>query len=146
MASAKWIWSLPNEARIIFRGEVGTTWKDDFNALPPSVRFFAGGDTSVRGYEYESLGPTDTDGEVIGGSSLAVASVEYEHPIVPRWSVAAFVDSGDAFDDSSFETNTGVGVGFRWQSPLGPIRVDVAKPFDGDDRGARLHISLGPDL
>jgi len=144
--SAKWIWSLPNAARILVRGELGTTWEDDFNKLPPSVRFFAGGDTSVRGYEYESLGPLNADGEVVGGSSLAVASVEYEHPVVSGWSVAAFVDSGNAFDGSDIDARTGAGVGFRWQSPLGPIRVDVAKPLDGDDRGARLHISFGPDL
>jgi len=144
--SAKWIWSLPNAARILVRGSLGTTWADNFNELPPSVRFFAGGDTSVRGYEYDSLGPLDADGEVVGGSSLAVASVEYEHPVVPGWSVAAFVDSGNAFDGSDLDARTGVGVGFRWQSPLGPIRVDVAKPLDGDDRGARLHISFGPDL
>jgi len=144
--SAKRIWPLPNAARILVRGEVGATWEDDFDALPPSVRFFAGGDTSVRGYEYESLGPLDADGEVVGGSSLATASVEYEHPVVPRWSVAAFIDAGDAFNGSDLDPKVGAGLGFRWQSPLGPIRVDVAKPLDGDDRGARLHISLGPDL
>ncbi len=144
--SAKWIWSLPNSARVLISGELGTTWVDNFNELPPSVRFFAGGDTSVRGYEYESLGPLNADGEVVGGSNLAVASMEYEHPVVPGWSVAVFVDSGNAFNGSDIDAKTGAGVGFRWQSPLGPIRVDVAKPLDGDDRGARLHISFGPDL
>ena len=144
--SAKRIWSLPNAARILVRGELGATWGDDFNALPPSVRFFAGGDTSVRGYEFESLGPVDAHGQVVGGTSLAVASIEYEHSVRPRWSVAAFVDSGDAFRAAEFVTHTGAGVGLRWQSPLGPIRIDVAKPLDGDDRNPRLHISLGPDL
>ena len=144
--SAKWIWSLPSSARILVRGELGATWEDDFSALPPSVRFFAGGDTSIRGYEFESLGPMDAHGQVVGGTSLAVASIEYEHPVRPRWSVAAFVDSGDAFRAAEFETHTGTGVGLRWQSPLGPIRFDVARPRSGDDRNLRLHVSLGPDL
>ena len=145
-ASAKWISSLPSSARILVRGELGTTWEDDFNALPPSARFFAGGDTSIRGYEFESLGPVDAHGQVMGGTSLAVASIEYEYSVGPCWSVAAFVDSGDAFRAAEFVTHTGTGVGLRWQSPLGPIRFDVAKPRNGDDRKSRLHISLGPDL
>jgi translocation and assembly module TamA len=144
--SAKWIWSMSETSRVLLRGEVGATWEDEFTDLPPSVRFFAGGDTSVRGYDFESLGPVDADGEVVGGSNLAVASVEYEYQVKPSWSVAAFVDSGDAFNGSDLEPKTGAGVGFRWQSPLGPIRFDVAKPLDGDDRDLHLHISLGPDL
>lgn len=145
-ASAKWIRSLPGSARILLRGELGATWENDFDALPPSVRFFAGGDTSVRGYDFESLGPVDANGQVTGGTRLAVASVEYEHPVRPRWSVAAFVDTGGAFREGDAEMHTGVGIGLRWQSPLGPIRVDVARPLDASDRGPRLHVSLGPDL
>ena len=144
--SAKWIRSLPGAARILARVDLGATWKDELAALPPSVRFFAGGDTSVRGYDFESLGPLDAFGEVVGAPNLAVASVEYEHPVRPGWSAAVFVDAGDAFRATEFELHTGVGVGLRWQSPLGPIRIDVAKPLDGADGKPRLHISLGPDL
>jgi translocation and assembly module TamA len=120
--------------------------QSDFAALPPSVRFFAGGDNSVRGYDYKTLGPTDSTGAVIGGSELAVASLEYEHNVRPHWSVAMFVDSGNAFDRGAFDAKTGAGIGARWQSPLGPIRVDVAHPFDDPNTNWRLHITLGPDL
>lgn len=142
----KWITSLDNDARILIRGRLGLTAEDVFEDLPASVRFFAGGDNSVRGYKFESLGPTNEAGEVVGGSGLLTGSFEYEHPVRNRWSVAFFVDSGNAFRGSDFDAKTGVGVGARWQSPLGPIRIDVAAPLDDPDRSARLHVSLGPDL
>ena len=142
----KWIWSPSERSRILLRSELGAMRQSDFAALPPSVRFFAGGDNSVRGYDYKSLGPTDSTGQVIGGSALAVASLEYEHNVRPHWSVAMFVDSGNAFDRGAFDTRTGAGIGARWQSPLGPIRVDVAHPFDDPTTSWRLHITLGPDL
>ncbi len=146
IAKGKWIWSLSPKARVLVRGDVGATEERSFDELPPSVRFFAGGDNSVRGYDFEALGPVDADGEVIGGLSLAVGSFEYEHSVRERWSVAVFVDSGNAFEGSNFDAKTGVGLGARWQSPLGPIRVDLAHPLDDPDTSWRLHISLGPDL
>jgi translocation and assembly module TamA len=145
-ARGKWIWSRPNLARFLVRGELGSTAESSFDELPASVRFFAGGDNSVRGYDFEALGPVDEDGEVVGGSSIVTGSFEYEHPVRARWSIAAFVDAGNAFASSDLEIKTGAGVGARWQSPLGPIRVDIAHPFDDETETWRLHISLGPDL
>jgi translocation and assembly module TamA len=145
-AQGKWIWSLRNRARILVRGRGGRTWERAFEELPPSVRFFAGGDNSVRGYGFETLGPTNADGEVIGGSRLVTMSFEYEHPVRQLWSIALFADAGNAFNDSSWNLQRSVGIGARWQSPLGPIRVDLAQPLDGTTRDVRLHISLGPDL
>ena len=145
IARGKWIWGLPRQSRLLIRGDLGRTWTDTIDELPPSVRFFAGGDNSVRGYEFETLGPTDENGEVIGGTRLLTMSVEIEYPVKRAWSVAAFADAGNAFD-SSLDLQRGIGIGARWQSPLGPIRIDVAKPQDGPNRDLRLHISLGPDL
>ena len=145
-AQGKWIWSLPGMGRVLVRGRLGATAVDTFDDLPPSVRFFAGGDNSVRGYDFETLGPEDATGKVIGGSSVAVASFEYEHALHERWSIAFFVDSGNAFKGSNFTAKTGAGLGGRWQSPLGPVRIDVAHPFDDPTTNWRLHISLGPDL
>jgi len=142
----KWIWSPTEQARILFRSEIGAMYDSDFAKLPPSVRFFAGGDNSIRGYDYNTLGPVDATGQVIGGSDLAVASLEYEHKVRPHWSVAVFVDSGNAFDRGAFSAKTGAGIGARWLSPLGPIRVDVAHPFQDPTNSWRLHITLGPDL
>jgi translocation and assembly module TamA len=146
IARGKWIWSLPRRARLIVRGDVGLTEERSFAELPPSVRFFAGGDNSVRGYDFEALGPEDENGKVVGGSSLVVGSFEFEQPLRGRWALAFFVDSGNAFESSDFEAKTGAGLGGRWQSPLGPIRVDLAHPFDDPTDDWRLHISLGPDL
>jgi translocation and assembly module TamA len=146
IARGRWIWSLAGGSRFLVRTEIGATAKSEFDALPASVRFFAGGDNSVRGYDFEALGPVDENGQVVGGSSLATGSFEFEHPLRDRWSLAFFVDAGNAFEGSDFDAKRGAGLGGRWQSPLGPIRVDLAHPFDDDTTSWRLHISLGPDL
>ncbi len=145
-ASGKWIWSTTQGRRFIVRGHVGATAKNSLAELPPSVRFFAGGDNSVRGYDFKSLGPVDATGKVIGGSDLAEGSFEFEQPLHGRWSVAMFVDAGNAFEGSRLDTKRSAGLGGRWQSPLGPIRIDLAHPFDDPTNNWRIHISLGPDL
>lgn len=131
--------------RLALRGELGTTWRNDFEELPPQVRFFAGGDTSVRGYAYESLGPVDADGNVIGGASLVTASLEYEYALRGRWGVAVFADTGNAFNDRDVNERTGVGFGVVWRSPVGPLRAYLAHPLD-DDQTVRLHVTFGADL
>ena len=143
----KWITAMPWDARVIVRGRLGALLEDGpFGFVPLSMRFFAGGDNSVRGYDYQSLGPRDQFGDLIGGNRLIEASVEYEHPLREDWSAAVFVDSGNAFLDGGFEARTGAGIGARWFSPLGPVRFDIAWPLDGPDRSPELHLSLGPDL
>jgi translocation and assembly module TamA len=146
VAQGKWIWSLPSGQRFLVRGHVGATAEREFEELPASVRFFAGGDNSVRGYDFEELGPVDADGKVIGGSSLATGSFEFEQPLRARWSLAFFVDVGNAFEGSRVDAKTAVGLGGRWQSPLGPIRIDLARPLDDDVDQWRVHVNLGPDL
>jgi translocation and assembly module TamA len=144
-ASAKWIQPLYS-GRLLLRAQTGLSLVKDFSELPATYRFFAGGDQSVRGYEYESLGPLDSDGSVVGGQHLLTASVEYEHPIVDNWSAAVFVDAGNAFDDWDITLKYSVGTGIRWQSPIGPIRLDIAVPDDQDQDDFRLHFSMGSDL
>jgi translocation and assembly module TamA len=146
IAESRWIRSLADRSRILARIRAGATWNRDFNELPPSARYFAGGDNSVRGYEFRSQGPVDADGDVVGGDRLLVASIEYEYELREKWSVATFYDAGNAFHAGKLDAVAGFGIGARWQSPLGPIRIDVARPLDGIDRDLRLHISLGPDL
>ena len=145
--SASWIKGLPWEGRILLRGEAGALTVDEFDVLPPSQRFFTGGDTSVRGYVFQSLGPKDDAGNVIGGNYLLVGSVEYEHPIVNKWSAAIFADAGNAFSDTDSNEGFKVGIGFgvRWTSPIGPIRLDLAHPV-GETPLFRIHFRLGPDL
>ena len=146
--NTKWVFGLWSTGRLITRAEAGFTLIDEFDTLPASVRFYAGGDTSVRGYAYNSLGPTDALGAVIGGENLLVGSVELDQRVSTDWSVAAFIDSGNAYDEfNDLNVATGVGVGVRWFSPLGPIRVDLAFPLEKDAPDEyRIHITLGPDL
>jgi translocation and assembly module TamA len=144
--TTKWIHSFSEKTRVIARGSAGVTAKEDLIELPVSVRLFAGGDRSVRGYDYETLGPVDQDGLVIGGSNLLEGSLEFDYLFKPQWAIAAFADSGSAFNNSDVDFSTGVGLGLRWYSPVGPIRLDLAHPLDDPDQKVRVHISLGLDL
>ena len=130
--------------RVILRAELGATLTPDFDDFPPSLRFYAGGDRSVRGFGYREIGP-DREGRVFGGRYLAVASVEFERMFTPVWGGALFVDAGDAFDDR-FDLQVGVGAGLRWRSPIGPVRVDLAHGIGEAGEAVRLHVRIGPDL
>ncbi len=144
----KWVRALNDDNRLIARGDLGATAiKEDFEDLPASLRFYTGGDASVRGYAYNKIGPTDDGGTVVGGKNLVVGSLEYEHRVWGDWSVAAFIDSGDAFDGASPELKTGAGLGLRWRSPVGPVRIDFASGLDRPPGDAfRFSFSIGPDL
>lgn len=146
IGDAKGIIGLPWRSRLIGRVNAGLSVMDEFDELPPSVRFFAGGDNSVRGYSYKSLGPKDDDGTVEGGRNLLTGSLEIEHLFTGKWSVAAFIDSGNAFNGTDINPNTGIGLGLHWRSPVGPIRLDIAHPLDKDDDLVRIHFVMGPDL
>jgi translocation and assembly module TamA len=143
-------WLLPqgDKGRLKLRGEAGAMAVGEFDALPPDLRFYAGGDRSIRGFDYHEIGETNANGVVIGGQYLAVASAEYEYYFKEDWGAAVFVDAGDAFTDA-FNLNVGAGVGIRWRSPLGPIRVDFGFPVVTDldpEDSWRLHVLLGPDI
>ncbi|GLQ94785.1 autotransporter assembly complex protein TamA [Dyella acidisoli] len=146
-ASGKWIRSFWRTNRLILRGDVGHVWTSDFQALPPQLRFFAGGDQSIRGYTYQAVGPQNGYGRVIGGNSLAIASATVEHYFTPRWGIATFVDAGNAFNGTNVHPKIGTGIGVRWRSPVGMIRLDVGTPInDAQHRGVELHLVIGPDL
>ena len=151
-ADAKWIHGLGDNGRFIGRGSAGYTQVGDFDKLPPELRFFAGGDRSIRGYTFQTIGPrrlTDdnTEPKVIGGDRLLVGSAEYEYYFTPTWGAAAFVDAGDAFMGNDFDLKVGAGLGVRWRSPVGLVRVDLGTPI-GDEfaSGVELHVIIGPDL
>ena len=84
---------------------------------------------------------------MIGGKNLVVGSLEYERRLWDNWGVAVFVDSGDAFNGASPELKTGAGIGARWRSPVGPVRIDFATGLDRPPGDAfRFSFSIGPDL
>lgn len=141
----KWITTV-GPGRVLARFDLGATLVDDSSELPASIRYFGGGDQSVRGYQYQSLGPENELGEVIGGKHLVVAAVEYDFNVRENWKLAMFYDVGNAFNElNDLELKSSVGVGVRWLSPIGPIRVDLASALDNDNK-LRLHITMGPDL
>ncbi|MBS3805428.1 MAG: outer membrane protein assembly factor [Oleiphilaceae bacterium] len=144
---ARGLMTVGNGHRFLARFKAGAVATNDFSNVPPSLRFFAGGDQSVRGYAYQTLSPEDAAGNEVGGRYLLVGSFEYQFPLTDTWRLAAFVDEGNALDDFSDPLATGVGVGVRWVSPVGPIRLDVAKGLDDEFGGGfRVHFSMGPEL
>lgn len=146
LLSAKWVTSINEKTRFLVRGELGTSATSDFNEIPTSLRFYAGGDRSVRGYAYRAIGPRNNIDEVEGGRHLIVASTEVDYEFRANWRFAAFVDAGNAFNDVSDSMKVGVGLGLRWQTPIGPIRFDLASGLDDPGDSLRIHLVIGPDL
>jgi translocation and assembly module TamA len=144
--NSKQITPLPWDARLITRANLGATLSREFSRLPSSYRFYTGGTQTIRGYSYKSLGPRDHDGEIIGGQFLTVASIEYEHFINDQWGIATFVDAGNAFNSDFITVKYGIGLGIRWQSPIGQLRLDVAFPSDTAYSFIQFHFAAGAQL
>lgn len=137
--------------RMDLRGQVAAAKVSDFDNYPATLRYFAGGNDSVRGYEYKSLGPEDDDGDVIGGRNILTGSFEYNHKVSPNWVGAGFVDFGNAFNNEIDKVYVGAGFGAAWRSPFGAVRLYLAWPMNkGDDdpqlSDVRLHFGFGAVL
>ncbi len=143
-----WIRTLADKHRFVARGNLGWIETNDFERVPPDLRFFAGGDRSIRGYKYKGISPRDDDGKLTGASKLATGSLEYQYNVTGKWWSAVFIDSGEAVNDiKQSNVKTGAGFGVRWQSPVGPIKLDIARPVgDSEDRDIQFYIGLGPEL
>ena len=148
--SAKWMLPLGDLTRLILRGNLGVTATSDFNKLPRSLRFFTGGDHTVRGFGYESLGPTkiDKNGNVIvvGGRYLAVGSLELERKVYKNVGFAVFFDAGNAMNKWKTKLYKGAGFGFRYETPLGPLRLDIAKSMMRGKHKPRIDLNFGMNL
>ena len=135
------------------RGVVGMISGEESMKVPPSARFYSGGGGSVRGYEYQSLGPRNSERDPLGGASLLEASAEARWKFTPEWGFVAFVDGGSAFENSLGQSSTildedmrwGAGVGLRYYTAIGPVRLDVATPLNprSDDDAVQFYISIG---
>lgn len=155
--SSSWHGVFGERWKVLLRGEVGYTdasvreveidvdgqpLRLSVTDLPNLYRFKAGGSRSVRGYAFESLSNNG-----IGSNNIVTASAEIEMKFRPKWSVAAFFDAGNAFNDwDNFELRKGAGVGLRWYSIAGAIRVDVAQALDLEGEPWRLHFTIGTPL
>lgn len=138
---------LPLNWHLTARAEAGQVSAGEDVSVPDTLLFRAGGDDSVRGYAYRSLG-VKREGVTIGGRAMATASVELAHPILQRMPSllgAVFVDAGDAAERmGDLRPKVGYGVGVRWRSPVGMLRLDLAR---GSDTGQwRMHFSVGVSL
>lgn len=143
--SNKWLRSINDTHRFTFRVDGGGMVTSNFEEVPASLRFFAGGDNSIRGFAYRSLSPENEDGELEGGKYLATGTAEYSYPVFENWRLAAFVDAGNAFNDpATTDIKVGSGPGVRWASPVGPVRLDFAWGVSEEDAPFRIHFSLGP--
>jgi len=144
--AGEYVYPLGERGRLLLRGELGAIQADQFELLIPSQRFFAGGDRSVRGYEFESLSPKDSSGAATGGRYLAVGSIEFEYLFIGNFGGAVFYDVGNADNDTDLKLMRGSGIGFRWRTPVGMLRIDLAHPLDDPETDYRLHLTIGTSL
>jgi translocation and assembly module TamA len=148
-AASKWVRSY-TQHRFLLRAEIGAIVTNDFEQVPSSLRFFTGGDQSVRGFEYKTLSPFELDSNgdrlLTGGQYLTLASFEYSYPVANNWRAAAFVDAGNASDDLFKDTAIGIGFGAIWNSPIGPVSVYLANGKSDFGRTRHFHISMGSSL
>jgi translocation and assembly module TamA len=136
-------WLSPTVQRwqAVLRGEIGQVFGADRTTVPGDLLFRTGGDQTVRGYAYNSLGVLQ-NGAVVGGTVTAVISAELVYQLTPAWGAAVFTDAGNAADSwGDFRLKQGSGVGARWRSPIGPVNIDLA--YGHATRTPRLHFSVG---
>ncbi|WP_226992257.1 autotransporter assembly complex protein TamA [Aliiglaciecola lipolytica] len=146
----KWLRSI-GDHRFLIRGEVGALSTNDFDQVPSDLRYFTGGDQSVRGFDYQTLAPRQIDedgeeGELLGAKYLNVASIEYTYPLSDNWRGALFTDVGGASNNPGEKLAYSFGVGASWMSPVGPIRLYLASGHGDYGNSVRLHFAMGPAL
>lgn len=130
-----------DRGELAIRAEAGAVAADSRFGVPSTFLFRTGGDQTVRGYAFESIGVPQGNA-IVGGRYLLLGSVEYTRWIAGDWGAAVFIDAGDAFDDrSAFDAAFGYGIGARWRSPIGPFRADIA--YGERTKSVRLHFSAG---
>lgn len=145
----RYLRAISDRNTIIAAVQYGAIRSNDYERVPLSQRFFAGGDRTVRGFAFREISPRtpEPESEAVGGRYLEVLSLEYNYRFVDNWSGALFADAGRAFNRFDVGYSVGAGFGVRWQSPVGPFRLDIAAPVSDNDTGSvRVHISLGSDF
>jgi translocation and assembly module TamA len=128
------------------RGLVGKAYGADEFSLPPDQRFYAGGSSTVRGFRYQSVGPQFPDGKPTGGTAVSAGSVEFRQRILDNYGVVAFVDAGQVTVNGAPFTGTwrvGAGLGARYYTSFGPIRLDVAFPVNREPHGDVFELYIG---
>ena len=155
-AHLRGVYTLAPDHRVVGRMELGAVYFDGDNRpdLAPSLSFFAGGSQSLRGYAYQSLGPSvevetpggGTTSLVVGGDRLAILSAEYQYYVTPSWRAALFIDAGNAFNAGDFDPVVGAGIGVHFVSPVGAVRVDFGNSVSENSSTWRVHLNLGAEF
>ena len=150
LARTKWLRTY-DQHRIILRADLGAIWTNDFDLVPASMRFFAGGDQSIRGFGLDELATREINTEtgelsLIGGRYLSVVSAEYAYHVKPKWRVAAFIDYGTASQTLAADMSLGTGLGAHWLSPVGTVRIYIARGISDIEKTWRVHFSIGPGI
>lgn len=136
---------LPWRLFLFSRAKAGVTFQNaPAGTLPVTYRFFAGGDRSIRGYGYQSLGPADASGRVVGGRDTLVGSLELDRAIFEKWGAAVFYDAGSAFNTfSDFPVFQAAGIGLRYYTIVGALRLDLARQLAVQNPDYRVHLTVG---
>lgn len=142
----KFLLPLTSKTRLIHYNVAAGTAVQNIEDLPPSIRFFVGGEQRVRGYDYLSTGPRNDRGQVIGGTYFYMTSIELDQKIIGNWGVAGFYDAGTAFNNIEEPVRQGAGFGLRWFSPLGVLRADMAWGIGEEKAGPIFYLNIGPEL
>jgi translocation and assembly module TamA len=139
---------LPWRLSLQMKGVAGATlMKDSLTDLPPTLRFFAGGDHSVRGYSYQSLGPRDANGQVVGGNHLLFGSIEVERALFKNWGISLFYDAGNAFNSfTNLHLAQGAGAGLHYYTPVGALNLYVARQLGVSNPSIHIHFTVGFEL
>lgn len=147
-AEGSYLLPLPWRFSLHTRAKAGTTFLNDpLRDIPPSLRFFTGGDQSVRGYSYKSLGPRDAAGKVVGGTQLLVGSIELERALFKDWGVSLFYDAGNTFNSfSDVNLAQGAGIGLHYYTAVGALNLSVARPLGVDNPTIHFHFTVGFEL
>ncbi|MGE0420565.1 MAG: autotransporter assembly complex family protein, partial [Acetobacteraceae bacterium] len=131
---------------LAMRGLIGQASGVGVFGLPPDQRFYAGGSGTVRGYRYQSIGPQFPSGNPTGGNAVAAGTIEFRQRILDKYGVVAFIDTGQVSNDGkpfSGAWHAGAGVGARYYTPIGPIRLDVAVPLNRPPGGDSFELYIG---
>lgn len=143
---ARFGWTGPGHSVLALRGLVGSAQGATQFELPPDQRFYGGGSATVRGFKYQSVGPLFPDENPEGGAAIDAATIEFRQRVWGNIGAVAFLDAGQVNASSApFEgtLREGVGVGARYYTPIGPIRVDVAVPVNKPPGGDSFELYLG---
>ena len=147
-AAASTYFDLSGNGRSVLamRGLVGKIAGAGVFGVPPDQRFYAGGSSTVRGYRYQSIGPKFPDGEPTGGNAISAGSIEFRQRILDKFGAVGFVDAGQVGTNGVPFTShwrIGAGVGVRYYTSIGPIRLDVAVPLNKEPHGDSFEIYIG---